>query len=92
MPFYFLELRSFIQKDKINLIGASGQIKIKLALFLGKIYCKANAVAYDLREENELLKCSGPYVSMDLRNKEMLHVQVILQNITQLYQIAAITK
>ena len=43
-----------------------------------------------MREENELLKGSGPYVSLDVMNKEMLHVQVIRQNITQIYLLAAI--
>jgi nucleoside-diphosphate-sugar epimerase len=47
-------------------------------------------VASDLREENDLLKGTGPYVSMDVMNKEMLHVQVIRQNITQVYLLAAI--
>jgi nucleoside-diphosphate-sugar epimerase len=47
-------------------------------------------VASDLREENELLKGSGPYVSLDVMNKEMLHVQIIRQNITQVYLLAAI--
>ncbi|MFY7900689.1 MAG: NAD-dependent epimerase/dehydratase family protein, partial [Chitinophagaceae bacterium] len=37
-----------------------------------------------------LLKGSGPYVSLDVMNKEMLHVQVIRQNITQIYLLAAI--
>ncbi len=39
-------------------------------------------VASDLREENDLLKGTGPYVSIDVMNKEMLHVQVIRQSIT----------
>lgn len=47
-------------------------------------------VASDLREENDLLKGTGPYVSLDVMNKEMLHVQVIRQNITQIYLLAAI--
>lgn len=55
-----------------------------------KIYGNANVVASDLREENELLKGTGPYVSLDVMNKEMLHVQVIRQNITQIYLLAAI--
>jgi nucleoside-diphosphate-sugar epimerase len=33
---------------------------------------------------------TGPYVSLDVMNKEMLHVQVIRQNITQIYLLAAI--
>ena len=77
-------------KDKILVIGACGQIGVELTLALRKIYGNANVVASDLREENELLKGTGPYVSMDVMNKEMLHVQVIRQNITQIYLLAAI--
>ncbi|MFI5156189.1 MAG: NAD-dependent epimerase/dehydratase family protein [Chitinophagales bacterium] len=77
-------------KEKILVIGASGQIGVELTLALRKIYGNASVVASDLREENELLKGSGPYVSLDVMNKEMLHVQVIRQNITQIYLLAAI--
>ena len=77
-------------KEKILVIGASGQIGVELTLALRKIYGNANVVASDLREENDLLKGTGPYVSMDVMNKEMLHVQVIRQNITQVYLLAAI--
>jgi nucleoside-diphosphate-sugar epimerase len=77
-------------KEKILVIGASGQIGVELTLALRKIYGAANVVASDLREENDLLKGTGPYVSLDVMNKEMLHVQVIRQNITQIYLLAAI--
>ncbi|MGC4036365.1 MAG: NAD-dependent epimerase/dehydratase family protein [Chitinophagaceae bacterium] len=77
-------------KEKILVIGASGQIGVELTLALRKMYGAANVVASDLREENELLKGTGPYVSLDVMNKEMLHVQVIRQNITQVYLLAAI--
>lgn len=77
-------------KEKILVIGASGQIGVELTLALRKIYGNANVVASDLREENELLKGTGPYVSLDVMNREMLHVQVIRQNVTQIYLLAAI--
>ncbi|HXB45787.1 MAG TPA: NAD-dependent epimerase/dehydratase family protein [Puia sp.] len=77
-------------KEKILVIGASGQIGVELTLALRKIYGNANVVASDLREENDLLKGTGPYVSLDVMNKEMLHVQVIRQHITQIYLLAAI--
>lgn len=77
-------------KDKILVIGASGQIGVELTLELRRIYGGANVIASDLREENDLLKGTGPYVSLDVMNKEMLHVQVIRQNITQIYLLAAI--
>lgn len=77
-------------KEKVLVIGASGQIGVELTLALRRIYGNANVVASDLREENELLKGTGPYVSLDVMNKEMLHVQVIRQNVTQIYLLAAI--
>ncbi len=77
-------------REKILVIGASGQIGVELTLELRRIYGGANVIASDLREENDLLKGTGPYVSLDVMNKEMLHVQVIRQNITQIYLLAAI--
>jgi nucleoside-diphosphate-sugar epimerase len=78
-------------KEKILVIGASGQIGVELTLALRSIYGGANVIAADLREENDLLKGSGGhYVSLDVMNKEMLHVLVLRQNITQIYLLAAI--
>jgi nucleoside-diphosphate-sugar epimerase len=71
-------------------IGASGQIGVELTMALRNKYGNANVIASDMREENDLLKGTGPYVSLDVMNKEMLHVQVIRQNITQIYLLAAI--
>lgn len=77
-------------REKILVIGASGQIGVELTLALRKMYGSSNVIASDLREENDLLKGTGPYVSLDVMNKEMLHVQVIRQNVTQIYLLAAI--
>lgn len=87
---YLAPKNDCMQKDKILVIGASGQIGVELTLALRKMYGNNNVVASDLREENPLLKGTGPYVSLDVMNKEMLHVQVIRQNITQIYLLAAI--
>jgi len=88
-PIFAPELPHMI-KERILVIGACGQIGVELTIALRKIYGGANVVASDLREENDLLKGTGPYVSMDVMNKEMLHVQVIRQNFTQIYLLAAI--
>lgn len=77
-------------KGKILVIGASGQIGVELTMALRNMYGNSNVIASDLREENDLLRGTGPYVSLDVMNKEMLHVQVIRQNITQIYLLAAI--
>ena len=77
-------------KEKILVIGASGQIGVELTLALRKIYGNSQVVASDLREQNSLLEGTGPYVSLDVMNKEMLHVQIIRQGVTQIYHLAAI--
>lgn len=90
MLFHFWLLNRFMVREKILVIGASGQIGVELTLALRKMYGSSNVIASDLREENDLLKGTGPYVSLDVMNKEMLHVQVIRQNVTQIYLLAAI--
>ncbi|RYD94346.1 MAG: NAD-dependent epimerase/dehydratase family protein, partial [Sphingobacteriales bacterium] len=79
-----------MKQEKILVIGASGQIGVELTLALRQRYGAQNVIASDLREQNPLLEGTGPYVSMDVMNKEMLHVQVIRQNVTQIYLLAAI--
>jgi nucleoside-diphosphate-sugar epimerase len=79
-----------MKQEKILVIGASGQIGVELTLALRKLYGAQNVIASDLREQNSLLEGTGPYVSLDVMNKEMLHVQVIRQNVTQIYLLAAI--
>ncbi len=77
-------------KERILVIGASGQIGVELTQALRKIYGNGSVIASDLREQNPVLEGTGPYVSLDVMNKEMLHVQVIRQGITQIYHLAAI--
>jgi nucleoside-diphosphate-sugar epimerase len=77
-------------KDKILVIGASGQIGVELTLALRQKYGNNNVIASDLREQSPLLEGTGPFVALDVMNKEMLHVQIIRQNITQVYLLAAI--
>src|SRR5687767_2987495 len=79
-----------MKQEKILVIGASGQIGVELTLALRNLYGAENVIASDIREQNPLLEGTGPYVSLDVMNKEMLHVQVIRQNVTQSYLLAAI--
>jgi nucleoside-diphosphate-sugar epimerase len=79
-----------IIKERILVIGACGQIGVELTTALRQIHGENNVIASDLRNEHDLLKGTGPYVSCDVMNKEMLHVLVIRHNITQIYLLAAI--
>ncbi len=76
--------------EKILVVGACGQIGVELTLQLRKIYGERTVIASDLREEHQLLKGTGPYVSLDIMNKETFHVLVLRYNITQVYLLAAI--
>jgi len=60
------QLFAQMKKEKILVIGASGQIGVELTLALRKIYGEANVIASDLREQNSLLQGTGPYVSLDV--------------------------
>lgn len=76
--------------ERILVVGASGQIGVELTLTLRKMYGSENVIASDLRSEHPLIRGTGPYVSLDVMNKEMLHVLVIRHGITQIYLLAAI--
>ena len=79
-----------MHKERILIIGACGQIGVELTLALRNRYGAENVIASDLREQSSLLAGTGPYVSLDVMNKEMLHAQVVQENITQIYLLAAI--
>jgi len=76
--------------EKILVVGACGQIGVELTLQLRKIHGESVVIASDLREEHALLKGTGPYVSLDIMNKETFHVLVLRYNIRQVYLLAAI--
>lgn len=76
--------------EKILVVGACGQIGVELTLRLRQMYGEQNVIATDLRDEHAMLKGTGPYVSLDIMNKEAFHVLVLRYNITQVYLLAAI--
>lgn len=78
-----------MHNEKILIIGASGQIGVELTLALRSRYGSANVVAADLREQNSLLVGTGPYVSLDVMNKDRLRDLVTQHGITQIYLLAA---
>lgn len=79
-----------MSNERILVIGASGQIGVELTLALRSVYGNEQVVAADLREPNPLLEGTGPYVSIDVMNKEKLHQQVVRDQITQIYLLAAL--
>lgn len=79
-----------MRNEKILVIGASGQIGVELTLALRRIYGENQVIASDLLEQSPLLEGTGPYISLDVMNKAMLQEQVVTQQVTQIYLLAAI--
>lgn len=75
--------------DKILVIGACGQIGTELTLALRKIHGEANVIASDVRSETGLLRGTGPFIPLDVMDKEMLTIQVRRNRITQIYLLSA---
>lgn len=76
--------------DKILIVGACGQIGVELTAELRSLFGNENVIASDLREEHPLLKGTGPYVSCDVMNKDVLLSIIRKYEITQIYLLAAI--
>ena len=76
--------------DNILVIGACGQIGVELTMALRKLFGNEQVIASDLRDEHPLLIGTGPYVSCDVMNKELLRTIIKQYNITQVYLLAAI--
>jgi len=67
-------------KEKILVIGASGQKGVELTFGLRKVYGSANGVASDILKDKDLINRTGLYVNLALMNKEMMQEQIVLKN------------
>jgi nucleoside-diphosphate-sugar epimerase len=77
-------------KDRILVIGASGQIGSELVPELRKIYGNENVFASDLKEPPEDVKEQGPWAIIDVLDTKRLVHFVIRHKITQIYHLAAV--
>ncbi|MFT4062388.1 MAG: NAD-dependent epimerase/dehydratase family protein [Edaphocola sp.] len=77
--------------DKILIIGAGGQIGVELTLALRQLYGNDNVIATDIKDEHPLLRESGgPFLHLDVMDKQAVADVVRLHGITQIYLLAAI--
>jgi nucleoside-diphosphate-sugar epimerase len=79
-----------MNKEKILIIGACGQIGVELTLALRKLYGDTNVIATDIRDEHPLLKDTGPYFVLNAMDVNATHELVKKQGITQIYLLAAL--
>ncbi|HEY8734639.1 MAG TPA: NAD-dependent epimerase/dehydratase family protein [Puia sp.] len=75
--------------NKILVIGASGQIGTELTLALRQQYGGELVIAADLKREADLLKGSGPFLPLDIMDKEILRVQVRRHEVKTIYLLVA---
>jgi nucleoside-diphosphate-sugar epimerase len=75
--------------NKILVIGASGQIGTELTLALRQKYGGETVIAADLKREADLLKGTGPFLPLDIMDKEILRVQVRRNEIKTIYLLVA---
>jgi len=75
---------------KILVIGACGQIGVEITLALRDKFGDENVIACDIREENDLLKGSGTFVTLDVLDIQKTTELVKKENITDIYLLAAL--
>jgi nucleoside-diphosphate-sugar epimerase len=75
--------------NKILVIGASGQIGTELTLALRQQFGGEMVIAADLKREADLLKGTGPFLPLDIMDKEILRVQVRRHEVKTIYLLVA---
>ena len=76
-------------KEKILVLGSSGQIGTELVARLREIYGTANVVASDLKEPTQDILDSGPFEKLDVLHRNELNAIVRKHGINQVYHLVA---
>ncbi len=76
--------------EKILVIGAGGQIGTELVNALREKHGNDNVVAADLGEECPAGLVGGPYVKMDILNREAVREYIMNSSFSQVYILAAL--
>lgn len=78
------------EKTGILVIGASGQIGTELVMELRSRYGNNTVVASDLKTASDEVLGSGPFVQLDVMDRDKLHQIVVQHKIGQVYLLAAL--
>lgn len=76
--------------SKVLIIGAGGQIGTELVLALRKLKGNQNVFAADLNDDCPEKLIGGPYVAMDVLNKDFVRSFIIDNKIDEVYLLAAL--
>ncbi|MCF8268752.1 MAG: NAD-dependent epimerase/dehydratase family protein [Crocinitomicaceae bacterium] len=75
---------------KTIIIGAGGQIGTELTLALRNQYTKDQIIAADIKDNAPELIQDGPYIQLDILNREMVRSYIIDNQIETVYLLAAL--
>jgi nucleoside-diphosphate-sugar epimerase len=78
------------KKERILVIGSSGQIGTELVLKLREMYGDANVVASDIKDSSDDLSKQGPFEKFNVLEKDQLLQVIKRYDITQVYLLAAL--
>jgi nucleoside-diphosphate-sugar epimerase len=76
--------------SKTIIIGACGQIGTELVLELRRKYGNENVVAADVRTDCPEILSNGPYLKMDILDRESVRNYIIENNVKTVYLLAAL--
>lgn len=79
-----------MQKEKVLVIGACGQLGSELTLALRQVYGDAQVLATDVVPPSAELLVSGPFAQLDILDREAFFALVDKHQFTQIYHLAAI--
>jgi len=77
-------------KERILIIGSSGQIGTELVMELRSMYGNNNVIASDIRPSSIEVMESGPFEKLDIMDEKLLRDIVKKYKITQVYLLAAL--
>ena len=76
--------------SKIIVIGSCGQIGTELVLALRNIHGSENVVAADLKDECPSILSNGPYIKMDILDRDAVRYYIINEKVDEVYLLAAL--
>jgi nucleoside-diphosphate-sugar epimerase len=76
--------------SKIIVIGSCGQIGTELVLALRTLNGAQNVIAADLKEECPPILSNGPYIKMDILDREAVRKYIIDEQVEEVYLLAAL--
>ena len=77
-------------KERILIIGSSGQIGTELVMELRRMYGNENVIASDIRDSSKQVMNSGPFETLDIMDESLLREIVKKYKVTQVYLLAAL--